>query len=258
MITFERFWAIFAGNQFKIRQIVIKRNKTQLNIMILILLITVCFANFGNLTYFAFYYTVTINNQPSVINGTNYNYTISSRSSCLASSSSSNNINSIFYNFVRLLTPVVIMIILNALIIAHLNKSKKKVNVNNSRTQKKENHYTIAVSIINGLFLILCLPQFIAILTRYASNYFTLTTVYNAQINCLVVLTLIISYCFSLFSFWLDMSLNKLFRNEFTEFYFPCIGKKVGAMTVEKSTAHTGVQAGQTKTDLPLNQIILK
>ena len=114
----------------------------------------------------------------------------------------------------RIILPLIIMSTCNVILIRYIRESKKKVIA--GRGQRREHHFTIAVSLVNGAFLVFNIGITVYNLIFYSLR-FTRTSlgfVGTVQLTIFFTTSNLFSYMFTLCQFWVDLSLNRLFRKE--------------------------------------------
>jgi hypothetical protein len=213
VLTVDRFWSVYLGNKLKI-----KRNKLSLTILMLIIFGFLFLTNGVNFFTYANFFSIRI---PNVINGVLVNFTILSGSTC-TQLSDWNVVQQLEFSLMRSIVPFVIMVILNVLLIKHIAESRKRIAQN--RSQKRENHFTIAVTLMNGAFFVTNFPRFVTTIMNITFTYSGLPptedpNLLNAQLSVFYTTCIIFSLVFTLAQFWLDLTLNSLFRKEVIDLF---------------------------------------
>lgn len=214
-MTFDRFWSIYLGNSLRIQ-----RDKISLTILISITFGFVLLTNSITFNIYAFFYDSIINNAPSIVNGTSVNYTIVTRGFCAALSPTWTTAQQILFGLIRTIIPFLIMLGLNVTIVKHIFESRKRI-AQLSRAQKRENNFTRAVVLMNGTFLVISFPQFVAVLLNIIFTYsgYPPSSYSPFQISLFRKIALLLSYTFTLVQFWFDLILNSIFKKEIYDFF---------------------------------------
>ena len=120
----------------------------------------------------------------------------------------------LIFVLMRIIFPFFIMVICNVVLVKHISKTRRVVI--RGRKQKREHSFTIAVSIINGSFLVCN----IGVVVYYFIFYFLYFSGNQMPIRSLNILTFyglcanLFSYIFTFSEFFIDMFFNKVFRKE--------------------------------------------
>jgi hypothetical protein len=127
----------------------------------------------------------------------------------------------LIFIIMRIIIPFFIMMICNIVLIKHIRKSRKRII--RGRNEKRDNSFTISVTIMNGSFLICN----IGVIAYYCIVYYStfsgvaLDKVQNAIVTLYGTAALIVSYLFTISQFFIDITFNKIFRKEiFSAFLF--------------------------------------
>lgn len=139
------------------------------------------------------------------------------QSDCLAISMDIHTAQDILFVFMRIILPLLLMIICSVILIKHVRESRRRVI--HGRYQKRENYFTVAVTFTNVAFFVFNLPITFYYIVYYYLFYskVSLSLLGGFQFNLFFVVAYLFSYLFSMFTlcqFWIDLALNRLFRNE--------------------------------------------
>ena len=205
MITFDRLWMMYLENKLGI-----KRNKKNITILILIVLSFVFVISQVNMLYYAISVAYPV-----------FNTTLNKRvyyNDTLVCTQANLNIliaQDFIFVLMRIILPFVIMVICNVVLVKHISKTRRAVI--HGRKQKREHSFTIAVSIMNGSFLVFN----IGVVVYYLIVYFLyFSRISFSLISSYSIFTLygsfviLFSYIFTFSEFFIDMFFNKVFRKE--------------------------------------------
>ena len=187
----------------------IKRNKKNITIWILIVIGFV----FVICQIYMLYYVKSIDYP--VFNTTLNKYVlINNTLVCVQTNTNIVLVQDLIFILMQIILPFVIMVICNVVLVKHINKTRRVVI--RGRNQKREHSFTIAVSIMNGSFLVCN----IGVVVYYFIVYFLifLRTPLNSHSNDIFTLygicSIFFSYIFTFSEFFIDMFFNKVFRKE--------------------------------------------
>ena len=133
---------------------------------------------------------------------------------CVQANSSIVFAQDMIFVIMRIIIPFIIMVICNVFLVKHISKTRKAVI--RGREKKRENSFTMTVSIMNGCYLIcnisVVVYYFILYYLRFSKTSLPSPTYY--RINLYGTCAILFSYIFTLFQFLIDMFFNKVFRKE--------------------------------------------
>jgi hypothetical protein len=187
----------------------IKRNKKNVTILILIVISFV----FGVCQIYILYYARSV--AYPVFNTTLNKYVFINNT--LVCTQNNKNIviaQDLIFVLMRIIFPFVIMVICNVVLVKHINKTRRVVI--RGRKQKREHSFTIAVSIINGSFLVFNID----VVVYYFIFYFLYFSGNQMPVRPYYIFTFyglcanLFSYIFTFSEFFIDMFFNKVFRKE--------------------------------------------
>lgn len=118
------------------------------------------------------------------------------------------------FMFMRIILPFIIMVICNVILVNHISKTRNVVI--RGRKEKRENNFTLSVSIMNGSFLIcniaLVIYNIIFYYLKFSGASWSFIPFYINYLfgTCATVL----SYIFTLSQFFIDLTFNKVFRKQ--------------------------------------------
>jgi hypothetical protein len=113
--------------------------------------------------------------------------------------------------------PILTMIVLDILIIKKLNENKMKLRARKSSMQKKENHYTKNVILLNFLFFAFNSPIAIGFFIesmRSYTNLATMSALGGSIFDLYFQIAGNISFAYQSLSFFINIISNRLYRNE--------------------------------------------
>ena len=200
MITLDRFWILYFERRFGI-----KRNKKNITILILIVFGFV----FAICQVYMAYYEIKIR---TLVNATYFSN--DTKAICIQSNSNVVLAQNIIFVIMRIILPFVIMVSCNVILINHIRKTRKVII--RGRNKKRENSFTIAVSIMNLCFLLcnigLVIYYFLLYYFRFSGVSLSSSSIsiFSLYGTC----SILFSYIFTLFQVFIDMIFNKVFRKE--------------------------------------------
>ena len=223
MIALDRFWSIYLAQKVKFTI-----NKLHLTIFICVMFFSVACMNIPHFWVVAY---------PSEIpDPNNANDTIIV-SNCY-SLTDFVYIQDLMFILVRSIVPFILIAFVSLLLIlkiratkknispsssnSHLNSTATPTNAGHSASKKREMRFTIAVCFINGSFIFLNLIMFIYLIISY--SVFDRSPLLQVQILLLGTIGKLLSFMFTLFEFWRDLLLNRLFRKEVFDFFLIITG----------------------------------
>ena len=182
----------------------IKRSKKNVTILILIVVSFVFVISQVNMLYYAISIRLPLNKT----------FTINNTLVCTQS-----NLNIVFaqdliFVLMRIILPFVIMVICNLVLVKHISKTRRSVI--RGRKQKREHSFTIAVSIMNGSFLVCN----IGVVFYYFISYYLIFSGLQLFVRPYYIFLIfgicgnLFSYIFTFSEFFIDMFFNKVFRKE--------------------------------------------
>ena len=198
---------MYLGNRFGI-----KRNKINVTILILIIIGFV----FVICQVYMVYYTKDVN-YPVVLFNVTLNKTIFSvvkMANCVQANSNIVFAQDMIFVIMRIIIPFIIMVICNVFLVKHISKTRKAVI--RGREKKRENSFTMTVSIMNGCYLICN----IGVVLYYFIFYYLVFSGSSLQspsffrFSLYGTCSILLSYIFILSQFFIDMIFNKVFRKE--------------------------------------------
>ena len=203
----------------------IKRNRKTVTILILIVTSFLFAISQVNMLY----YTINIRypvNQTFYINNT---------LACAQMNPTILFAQDLIFIMMRIILPFLIMVICNVVLVKHISKTRKLVI--RGRKQKREHSFTIAVSIMNGSFLVcnigVVVYYFISYYMKFSGNIMAVRP-HNITVmfgSCVILL----SYIFTFSEFFIDMIFNKVFRKEI----YSLIGFFIRVKTVASSKCNS-------------------
>ena len=218
-MTIDRLWSVYLENKLKI-----KRNKKTVTILIIIVFGFV----FGvDQVYMAFY--VQNSKYPVVVFNKTLNKSvlvITTIAVCVQNNSLLVLAQDMIFVLMRIILPFIIMFACNVVLIQHIRRSRKRVI--RGRNEKKENSFTLAVSIMNGSFLICnigVIPYYILVYyLTFSGNSLGLVESNISQLYG--ICANLLSYFFTMSQYIIDMIFNKVFRKEMLETLLIVTGRR--------------------------------
>ena len=187
----------------------IKRNKKNITILILIVIGFV----FGICQIYMLYYAKSV--AYPVFNTTLNKYVlINNTLVCTQSNLNISIAQDLIFILMRIILPFVIMVICNVVLVKHISKTRRAVI--RGRKQKREHSFTIAVSIMNGSFLVCN----IGVVVYYFILYYLIFSGLKLSVRPYYIFLIfgicgnLFSYIFTFSEFFIDMFFNKVFRKE--------------------------------------------
>ena len=202
MITLDRFWILYFERRFGI-----KRNKKNITILILILLSFV----FVICQLYMAVYQIKIRiplNATYLLNNT--------LSICAQANPDVFFAQDVVFVIMRIILPFVIMVSCNVILVNHIRKTRKVII--RGRNKKRENSFTMAVSIMNLCFLVCNIGVVFYYSIIYYLRFSGLGRLFTSSSNSILSLygtcSILFSYIFTLFQVFIDIIFNKVFRKE--------------------------------------------
>lgn len=194
----------------------VKRTKKTLTRLIVGLLGVVFLIN---LFYLTFYANTSVSSQSQldpVLNVTvKVNITLLQ---CLAINSDIQTAQDMLYVIMRIVIPLVIMVVCSYILFKHVFKARRRII--RGRNQKRENFFTFAITLTNCAFFVFNLPITVYYVYYYYLKYSNtrISLVGSFQFNIFFIVAYLFSYLFTLCQFWIDLTLNRVFRKEIFTF----------------------------------------
>lgn len=127
----------------------------------------------------------------------------------------------------RVLLPFAIIFVSSIALLAHVRRSRKRVANRNATTlaaKRSSRQFTRAVCLINLMFFIFNIGYVIKIILDYSLSFSTSLVFQNSIMMLLDTAFNLMSYMFTLLQFWIDLAFNRLFRNQVKLFVRKCLG----------------------------------
>ena len=209
----------------------VKRTKKTVTLLILGLLGVVFLINLFYVTFYAKTSFSTQSQLDPILNVTvKVNITLLQ---CLAINSDIQTAQDMLYVFMRIVIPLVIMVVCSYILFKHVFKARRSII--RGRNQKRENFFTVAITLSNCAFFVFNLPITVYYFYYYYLKYSNtqLSLVGSFQFNVFFVVAYLFSYLFTLCQFWIDLALNRVFRKEIFTFVKSIISLKLNRVFSE-------------------------
>lgn len=207
----DRLWAVHLTNRIKFQ-----RNKLSLTILIGCVFLLVFIANLINLSVDSIEFSKTISSFNPALNKTEYVQVIYQK--CYHFDIRLKLIQDFVFAVMRVLAPFTIMTVCSVVLIVHLSVSRARVEVHRlSANQLREKKFTLAVCITNVAFFVLNISYVMATVVTYVYNLNHSLSWSRDSLIAFQIISILLSYVFTLIQFWLDLVFNRFFRKELSQ-----------------------------------------
>lgn len=219
ILTFDRLWSVYLENKLKI-----KRNRKTMTILILIIMSFVFVVNQVHMAYYVQNFKTSASVYNQTLNKTVFVSIVSVY--CVQYNNNLSLAQDILFVIMRIILPFIIMVVCNIILINYIRQSRNRII--RGRKERKEHSFTLAVTIMNGSFLIcnigVVVYYIIFYYLKFSGTTLPLVPFYMNQLygTCAVLF----SFIFTLSQFLIDMIFNKVFRKEILVVFLIVTGRR--------------------------------